>query len=172
MSRLADSLVRQIAGSPASSLHGLLGELRARFGSVTAAARAAGIDRRTWQRYESGAIRSPKAATLDRLNQTARQARIRDGVDVSRLHVDFRYAGRTRRLTDANLNLAPGTGQAMTSAYLAGDHEGVAQAFIDGIDDGDPDGWYHGQFTDAYENDLADSAPEAGEGSDSVAAFP
>lgn len=56
----------------------LLSLLRGHYGTVTAASRAAGIDRRTWQRIESGASRGAPG-TLGKLRGAAgpaRQARV------------------------------------------------------------------------------------------------
>jgi hypothetical protein len=80
--------------------------------------------------------------------------------------VQYQYDGRTRTPRFGGPNpqqLAPGTLDAMKSAYVAGDDEGVAHAFVEGV----IDPWYHEQFEGAYaEDDVAD-----GSGSDSSGAF-
>lgn len=166
MTRLANDLIRQIAGRgpvPAD-FRAQLGELKRHYGTVTAASKALGIDRRTFQRWESGAIRTPKPERREGVERAVRQARVdQAAVSTAQLKVNWKYDGRTRPLTTNNLQIQAGTIDAMKDAYVRGDTEGVARSFIDGI----TDPWYFDQLDATYAAGVAAS----GEGSDATGEF-
>ncbi len=169
MTRLARQLARQLSGGRAipADFRAQLAELKARYGTVTATAKALGMDRRTLQRYETGAIRTPRPATLEHIEQATRQARVdQAAVATNQLVVEWKYDSRTRKLTTTNLDLRPGTLESMKRAYVRDDQEGIARAFIDGV--GEP--WYHQMLDDSYDTDVR-GEEASGEGSDAVGAF-
>jgi hypothetical protein len=140
VSALADQLARQINGGN-GSIRDALSALRDQLGTVTAAAKAAGIDRRTFQRHMTGKIRSAKPGTAERVRLAAK------GVSVK-----WSYDGRERNLSfggGSHLKLKPGTPAAIAAAHDRGDREGMAKAFIDGIEDD----WYHDALDATYEGD-------------------
>ena len=149
MSKLADILIGQMGGGEQpATLRERLTELRQRYGTVTAASRAAGIDRRTWQRMESGRTHAPRPSTLDRLSEAFRASEVKD-FGPSSVNFKLNYDGRERKLNATSLKLVPGTAESMAAAYAAGDKEGVARAFIDGVGDD----WYHDRIEDIYEGE-------------------
>lgn len=151
MSTLADILIAQMAsGEQPAGLRERLADLKQRYGTVTAASRAAGIDRRTWQRMESGRTHTPKPATIEKLGMAFRESQVKErNFGAGSIHFQLQYDGRPRALDASNLKLAAGTAEAMAAAYAAGDEEGVARRFIDGIGDD----WYHDRIEDVY-NEL------------------
>lgn len=151
MSGLADRLLSIITGgrdvpAPGGSFREQADALRARAGSLNAAARLAGVDRRTYQRwYErwgQGKEPRPRPGTTARLAEGIRRAQLdpaRPDESAVTLRVVDRGRGRNpggreRVLTDANLRLSPGTMDRVRDAWVkTGDPESAAAAFLAGI---------------------------------------
>lgn len=148
MSKLADQLIRQMSPAiPVPDVLGQLAALKQRYGTVTAAAKAAGIGRRTWQNIESGKSRHPRPGTLAKVKDEWAAGNPRRNES---FNVKFTYDGRTRVVGPGQAGLAKGTAESMYAALDSGDREGVARAFLDGV----TDEWYHDRWQDAYDEDL------------------
>lgn len=161
MSNIGDAMGRLFGGPPATFRQQLTA-LKREHGTVTAAARALGIDRRTFQRWESGAIRHPRAASTDRVGSAYRSATARarpvPGDDTVSVAFSQRKKGggeRQRRVDGRHLDLRPGTMDAARRAYIAEGSEAAGAAFVAGIGDD----WYH----DLFEEDLTGEGMEADE---------
>lgn len=150
MSKLAEILVKQLAGTAVPvSYQAALGEIRQRAGSGRKAAGIIGVNESTFRRMLSGQTRTPKAATLEKARQALRVLRDRDtGLAQRDLRITWEYDGRQRTVGPGSLRLADGTVESMRAAYIKGDREGVARAFIDGIGDQ----FYHDRFEEIYED--------------------
>lgn len=164
MSSLGDAFGRMFGDGGGDSFREQLASLKDEFGTVTALARGLGVDRRTIQRWESGAIRQPKTSHTDAVGRTYRETRVRDHgrtVTDGSVTVSFGQAkkgGGTRRrtVTGPRLDLEPGTMDQARRAYVAHGKEGAAAAFVAGIGDS----WYHEVFDDELtaEGDQVDDS--------------
>lgn len=177
MSDLGDILAQRIAaaGTVPTSARQQAEELVQHFGSGRKAAKALGVNESTLRRIRSGKTGMPKSSTAQAIVQTLRTTRVDTERVKAGLPVGFKFDGRPRNLNfherqpagnPATNTLKPGTVDRMAAAYGRGDTDGIAQAFIDGVDDG----WYQDRFEDAH-GDMAEGTAGAGEGSDSVGAF-
>lgn len=151
MSGLSDRLLSIITGgrgtpAPGGSFREQADALRARAGSLNAAARLAGVDRRTYQRWyerwNAGKEPRPRPGTLARLAEGQRRAQLdpaRPGEGAVSLRVVDRGKGRNpggreRVLTNTNLRLRPGTMDRVRDTWVrTGDPEAAAAAFLAGI---------------------------------------
>lgn len=145
MSTLADSFWAQFGGDggdPQSVARAAI----ERYGSGRAAGRALGVDEKTIRRWKNG-----ETARSEHVNRIAREARQQNADRATGpVEVKFRYAKRDRAVKfgdGGRQKLRPGTTDRMKDAYVRGDREGMAKAFIDGVDDG----WYRRQFRTAME---------------------
>lgn len=161
VSALGDGFTRLFsgAGRPEPTFHEQMDAIEHRAGSVTAAAKEVGVDRRTWQRWRTGKIANPKAERLLRVGLTARMARLPRDLPTDAT-VRLRTEGgakRTNNLGAGNLKLAPGTMDATTRTWLiTGDGEATQRTFRDGVGDE----WYR----DTYLADDPESLdPEYGD---------
>lgn len=164
MSSLGDGFDRLFGGAGSGSFRDQLSALKEEFGTVTALARGLGVDRRTIQRWESGAIRQPKTTHTESVGRTYRETRVRDhGRTVSDGSVTVAFGQakkgggtRQRTVTGHRLNLEPGTMDQARRAYVAHGKEGAAAAFVAGIGDS----WYHEVFDDELtgEGDQVDDS--------------
>lgn len=160
MSALGDGFRRLYGGERRSlSFREQMDVIERAAGSVTAAAREVGVDRRTWQRWRTGTIRAPRAERVERVSLTARIAQMPRATptDASvRLNTQ-EPTGRRRSLGASNLQIRPGTMDDTRSTWLAtGDGEATARAFRDGVGDE--------FYRDTYLTDDPDSLdPEYGD---------
>jgi len=157
MSQLGDAMGRMFGGTRAS-FREELAALKREHGTVTALARALGVDRRTIQRWDSGKIHTPRPATAEKVHRGYRdvvsRGRGRSDRDVT---VSFTQQGRhgrqrQRQVTGDRLDLAPGTMRAAREAFVTAGPEAAAAAFVKGIGDD----WYH----DLFEEDLTGEGEE------------
>lgn len=119
--------------------------LRESAGSVTKAAKAAGVDRRTWQRWATGS--KPKAATAARLRE-ALAARV---ISFSELHTTGTIGGRS-------MTLRPGTDRLVRDAYFKGGADEAELVLLMGI----RDGWYRAYVSgDAGEDNESIGVPDS-----------
>lgn len=169
MSSLADHLWKQYGGNVPSDPQTVARDAIQRYGSGRAAARELGIDEKTIRRWKNGETR--ESPHVERYAQEARRsyADRKSGP----VQVAFRFAKRNRDLRfqegAGEKGLRSGTEDRIAEAYVAGDREGMAQAFIDGL----PGNWYGREIRKAYLAEVEEGAPgEAGEDSGSVGAFP
>lgn len=162
MSALGDAFGSMFGGG-SESFREQLSALKQEYGTVTALARGLGVDRRTIQRWESGAIRQPKASHTEGVGRTYRETRVRnratpndDTVKVSFSQAKKGGGTRERTVTGSRLNLEPGTMDHARRAYVAHGKEGAAAAFVAGIGDS----WYHEVFDDSLtaEGDMVDDS--------------
>jgi hypothetical protein len=142
LTTLGDAVYRLITGhapKPEGDWLDMRRELVTHYGSYTAAARAAGIPRRTWgywvtKEQRGGAFRrGPLRSTLDKLRAAVRAARVDrpQSNDAVKLKTKDRATDRERDLTNANLKLKTGAMQRVADVYAAtGDQEAAAQQFI------------------------------------------
>jgi hypothetical protein len=135
-------------------------------GTVQDGADRVGVDRRTWQRWNTGS--RPKPATMRKIRNAAARAR---GPALARaqpkLKVSSRYPAskdsRTERVLDAvGLNWRPGFMRQVLDLYNAGNMPAAARAFIGAIEHGSPDGsaFYRDWLTPA--EDRPDDDEEQG----------
>lgn len=141
MTSLPDALRDAVMGGvnvAHMSLRGVMLALRGIAGTVTAAARLAGIDRRTWQRWETGAIRTPGQAKQDQMRKALRQARanerrpnlIRGGgrlVIIGEICVSNDC--RKKRKLDLSADFTRNTRSEIVDAVAAGDDDAAAERF-------------------------------------------
>ncbi len=155
MSILGDKVARAMEPQLPSGLRAQMAALKEKLGSVTAAAKAAGMDRRTWQRIESGKTRSPKASTGTGVVRELRRVLLGEAKPAE-VKVAWKQPGRNRTTTftersgsarAGSTSLKPGTGDAIGASLARGDKEGAARAFLDGIEDP----WYADMMDLAYE---------------------
>lgn len=148
-----------------------VGQFRAEIGmSRRAFARQTGIPESTLRRWEKDGITSKaQEARLPQLNRAYRQL-ISSPAAIERwrnngmvIHVRDVPASRGRTqdldLTANRLKLAPGTGNTVVNAFLAGDDAGAAKAFVRGI----RDPWYRSVLFGgwmSHDEDLSDLAYE------------
>lgn len=160
MSILGDKVASAMEPQLPSGLRAQMAALKEKLGSVTAAAKAAGMDRRTWQRIESGKTRSPKASTGSGVVRELRRALLGGPAEVK---VGWKQPGRNRTTTftersgsgrPGSTSLKPGTGDAVAAKLAQGDKEGAARAFLNGIEDP----WYADMMDLAYEGTEYDDA--------------
>ena len=156
---LADLLKAQARPGPTRIPAGIdarLSALKTHYGTVTAASKAIGIDRRTWSRIATGKIKRITDITAAKIENGVRDitapARTFVGVDLS---LTLRYDGRDRHLGEANWAFAESAHEAMTAALNQGDDNALVNAFIDGI----TEPWYRGKFSDVWEAEQADVEP-------------
>lgn len=148
MSGLADKMVDQITGG-----RGAPGDLSfreaaelvwSRAGNQRAAARMAGVDRRTFQRWfanwRAGREPRPTPSTRAKLAEAVRRAQIdpaglsESAVSLTVVERGGRQDGRTRVLTNTNLNLREGTMRRVAEVWVkTGDAEAAGAEFIKGI---------------------------------------
>lgn len=159
MSALGDAFGARLTGRAQrpEEFRAWMNELREREGSVTAAARAAGVHRTTWQRWQNGKIGTPKQDTVERLATVTRSGRL---VTNRPTNSTFRVTtvgndGRTRNLGADNLKLKPGTMARVERAYIEGGQERAAAEFRNGI--GDP---FYRKYMTEPELDMDDLAYE------------
>jgi hypothetical protein len=132
--------VRDMLGpAPAGDWRGWRSTLQEHHGSIAAAARAAGVPRRTWrywlEREAQGKTPRPKPATLDRLRGAVWQAQAPPESAV-RLHTRDNADGRPRTLTGEQLRLREGTMSKAAAEYArTGNAEAAARVFLEGIND-------------------------------------
>lgn len=160
MTALGDHLWKQFGGDVPATLQGMAQAARDQYGSNRAAARGLGVDERTVRRWLSGEVQTSRQA--DRVAGELRSARAdrHEGP----INVRFKFDKRERSLNfgSGGKALKAGAEKAVREAYEKGDKEGMARAFIKGIDDS----WYREQFEDAY-----GAVDAKGEDSDAVGAF-
>lgn len=166
MSSLGDYLHKQYGGDVPINPEQVAREAIQRWGSGRAAARELGVDEKTIRRWKSGeTMRSEHA---DRYSRQAREqlAERKPGA----VEVTFKYSGRTRTLKfgEGGKRLRAGAAEAIKSAYVSGDKEGMAKALISGIDDA----WYSRELKRAYVAEMQGAPGTAGEDSGSTGAFP
>lgn len=137
MSLLGDAFQRKFGGE-ARSFGQMLRDIEKSAGSVTGAAREVGVDRRTWQRWRSGKIGSPRPERMKRVEITSRMARMpRATPSDSDVRVNtVEPGGRKRTLRNSNLKLDPGTMDRTRQTWIeSGDKEATARTFRDGMQD-------------------------------------
>jgi len=135
MSGLGNWVARTVG--PPATVPQMMADLLREHRTVTAAARAVGMDRRTWQRWATGYVRRPSPAKVERMRAGHDTAVLRDA-DV-RLEVTDRDTDRHRVLDAERLSLRPGTMAAVAAEYRAtGDQERAARVFLAGVGDD----WY------------------------------
>lgn len=145
-------------------------ELVELFGTISGAARAADISRRTWrywiERETAGKMPRPKESTVTRLREALYVARAPRDSEVV-LRTQDRADQRARTLTGRKLRLAEGTMERVARALAqTGQPDAAAQVFLAGV--GDP--WYagylaprrdeFGEDADDLADDLADDYPD------------
>lgn len=169
MTALGDELWRQYGGDVPADPRSVARDAIQRHGSGRAAARALGVDEKTIRRWKAGETRH--SDNVDRFAREARQAK----AETHSGHVDltFRHAKRDRKLSfgtgaGGKRGLKPHALDAMKDAYVRGDKEGMASAFVKGVDDP----WYRRMFARAEAAD-GEGMPgaEPGEDSDAVGVF-
>lgn len=151
-------------GGDSASFGDQLRALKQEYGTVTALAKGLGVDRRTIQRWETGAIRAPKASTAEKVGREYRDKRSQGRVVPSDSNVKVGYSmggkkGRgTRKYTvdGTHLDLRPGTMDQARKAFVVGGGEAAAKAFVDGI----RDDWYHDHFEDDLRGEESDTDSE------------
>lgn len=137
---LSDSLYSALTGGKSPS-----GESFARFlidmkaatgGNRRAAARLVGVPESTFRRWEKGA--KAMKTGRDKLMQAGRQNQLSPNAPTDRtVKVNTRdQNGKPRSAGPNALQLSPGTMERVKAAYLAGDHEAMKNAFVNGIGDG------------------------------------
>lgn len=165
MSSLGDFLFREYGGNVPSDPRAVAFDAIQRYGSGRAAARELGVDEKTIRRWKTGETRGSEH--VERYAQEARRsyAETRQGP----VKVQFRYAGRTRNLQfgGSGKRMKSGAEAAVAEAYVRGDQEGMAKAFIGGVDDS----WYRRMMAQAYAAEMEGAPGEAGEDSGSVGVF-
>lgn len=129
--------------------------VQARYGSNRAAARAVGVDERTWRRWLSGTTR-PRPGSLDMLGQAARQVRS-DAIrfqfrSMSATQREGPRGERSRTFDARGLRWDPSADRRVENALRRGDWSGAAQAFRGGI----RDHGYADLFDEWFEYDYAD----------------
>jgi hypothetical protein len=134
---LGDAVAKMVGGDrPVGDWRTQRGELVAHHGSVAAAARAAGIPRRTWrywtEREAAGKTPKPKPAALEALRGALWESRAIPEAEV-RLETRDRADERPRIITNGNLDLSPGTMQRVARVFGTSGQEAAAQAFLAGI---------------------------------------
>lgn len=139
MMTLADALERAVMGGmdvDRMSLRGAMLALHGIAGTVTAAAKLAGIDRRTWQRYESGKVRNPtKGAQIKEAVRTARAKDRKPGLTapggrlVIKGTIGVSNDVRPRRKLDLSSHFTQGTRAGIVDAVAAGNREDAAERF-------------------------------------------
>lgn len=103
----------------------LRAQLLARAGTVTGAAKAAGVDRRTWQRWANG--QQPKQGTIDKLRAAvAKPDRATNTLTV------------TGPVGTRQIKLTPGTAEKVSAAYQLGGIRDAERALLNGV----RDAWY------------------------------
>ena len=150
MSGLSDKMVDLITGGRGAPVMGSFRDmataLRAQPGGLNRAARLAGVDRRTYQRWfqrwNEGKEPRPRPGTLEKLAEGVRRGQLAASIpresDVRLTVTDRgrdRQAGRERVLTgDGNLKLSAGTMDRVAEAWVkTGQPEAAAAAFLAGI---------------------------------------
>lgn len=167
MSSLGDRMWKEYGGDPIPNLQAFAVEKIREHGSGRAAARAMGIDEKTVRRWKSGETRGS-----ERFDQAVKEARAANAErKTGPTEVVFKYAKRARALKFEEgrgaKGLKPGTEARVRDAYVRGDREGMAQAFLGGVQDP----WYRRMMWQAYAADLDGAPGEAGETSDAVGVF-
>jgi flagellar biosynthesis/type III secretory pathway protein FliH len=164
MSALGDHLFNQYGGDVPSDPQSVAREAIQRYGSGRAAARAMGIDEKTIRRWKNGETRQSERAERFAKDERRAYADRKQGP----VEIKFKYAKRERALKfgdGAKQGLKSGAEQRIAEAYVRGDKEAMAKAFVDGVSDAQ----YRKMFTRAYEAGL--DVSEAGEDSDLPGAF-
>lgn len=152
MSALGRGFRDLYGGGKPQSFKDQLASVERAAGGVTQAAREVGVNRSTWQRWKSGAIKAPKADRSRVLGITARMANLPPGRPTdSTVRLSTREGtGRKRSLGAANLKLKPGTMRDTEGKWVeTGDGEATADTFRGGVGDE--------FYRDTY---LSDEAPD------------
>ena len=146
----------QMFGGESASFGEQVRALKQEYGTVTAMAKAVGVDRRTVSRWENPdgrtGIRSPMGASAEKVGRAYREALSKSRVIPSDSNVKVTYGmpgkgGRARRsytVDGQHLDLRTGTMDQARQAFVVGGGEAAAKAFIDGIQEQ----WYHDSFED------------------------
>ncbi len=141
---VAETLERAIwRYSRGGTLQALMSEIKGS-GSVAAAAKRVGVDRRTWQRWNTGS--SPRPATMSKIREAAATARLpKLARQLPDLGVTSRYQSarerRTSRVLDAaGLAWRPDFMRTVLAHHTRGNRSAAARAFIAAIMYGSPDG--------------------------------
>lgn len=152
-----------------ASIERRLASLERAYGGVRQAAAATGVSTRTWQRWKVAAEARPgerrerqgvSAKSEAKLKQAMRRSRLgprreqRVRQSSIQLHVKSRYDEEPRTLDNSNLDLAPGTADRMTDAYLVGDDAGMADALLGGVRDAFYAEWLDPENTSAEGFDI------------------
>lgn len=165
MTTLGDDMFGQYGGRVPSDPQSVARDAIQRYGSGRAAARAMGIDEKTIRRWKNG--ETAKSEHVEKYAQEARRsyADRKEGPIV----IKFRYAKRTRDLKfgAGGKSLRAGAEREIREAYIRGDKEGMARAFVGGVDDP----WYRRMMRQAYDAELEGETGEAGEDSGAVGAY-
>lgn len=152
MSALGRGFRDLYGGGKAPSFKDQLASIERAAGGVTKAAREVGVNRSTWQRWKSGAIKAPKADRARVLGITARMANLPSDrpTDSTVTLRTQESTGRKRNLGAANLKLRPGTMRDTERRWVeTGDGEAAADTFRGGVGDE--------FYRDTY---LSDEAPD------------
>lgn len=132
---LADALFR---GDEPRSFSEMVTELVQRRG-VSGAAKDIGVHRRTLQRWRAGSIRSPKAATQERVTKASRASRLKSTTPTDS-NVTLKTTERSGRRRNLKLGekglITPGTMDRVKQVGVdTGNKEAMARAFIGGVTD-------------------------------------
>lgn len=121
---------------------GRMAEIQKAAGTQAAAARAAGVDRRTWQRWAAG-TQKPKPATLARLGPAVRRARLspgreqrlRSGQGTLKISGDMRVSStvKHRDIELAGEDINPDALNGLVDAFLAGAGEDQLGEHLDDV---------------------------------------
>lgn len=142
---LAEAVDRAVLGAmdPARmSLRGVMLALRGIAGTVTEAARLAGMDRRTWQRWESGKVHTPTPSKVDTMRAALRRARADEqrpsltaarGRLVIKGTIGISNDVREGRKLDLSSYFSTGTRESIVDAVAAGDSAEAAERFEIGL---------------------------------------
>lgn len=164
MSTLGDRLFAQFGGDVPADPQAVAQRLVQQHGSGRAAARYIGRDEKTIRRWLKGETRHS-----DRVEEFAKDARAEKVENhTGPVELKFRYAKRDRDLKfgpgQGSRQLMPGTVPTIKEAYIKGDKEAMAEAFINGIDDP----FYQSRIEQAHEAELVGAPGTAGEDSGQV----
>lgn len=168
MSSLGDYLFKRYGGHVPTNPQEVAFDAIQRFGSGRAAARELGVDEKTIRRWKSG--QTQQSETVEKYAREVRQSTVEKRTGP--VSIEFRHARRDRTLAfregGGERGLKAGTEAAIAQAYVSGDREGMARAFLDGL----PRNWYGRELRRAYVAELEGAPGEAGEDSDAVGLFP
>lgn len=138
-----------------------LQDLRARYGSNRAAAKALGINESIFRRAINGQTQSPGSGLRGAVDREAR-ARASEGFtrDRVRLTITDRAPGRggrvrrDREIGPQNMKLAPGAEGKIRDAYVAGGAGAAARAFIASVGDAHYRQWLIPEEWDGGDSDY------------------